>query len=65
MRRCGRTSSPGRFVSNFIAENAVGQPFLQGHPPPQRRHQIEAVGEEARAMMPWIGSGKLVDKAKN
>ena len=28
-------------------------------------HPIEQVGEKLRAMMPWIGKNKLVDKAKN
>ena len=28
-------------------------------------HQIEEVGEKLRAMMPWIGKNKLVDKARN
>ena len=28
-------------------------------------HQIEKVGEKLRAMMPWIASGKMVDKDKN
>jgi ketol-acid reductoisomerase len=28
-------------------------------------HQIEAVGESLRGMMPWIAKNKLVDKARN
>ena len=28
-------------------------------------HQIEKVGKELRAMMPWIAKNKLVDKEKN
>ncbi len=28
-------------------------------------HQIEAVGEKLRGMMPWIAKNKLVDKEKN
>jgi ketol-acid reductoisomerase len=27
--------------------------------------EIEEVGARLRAMMPWIGKNKLVDKAKN
>ena len=43
-----------------------GQPDLvQGDARPHNAHQIEAVGEKLRAMMPWIGKNKLVDKAKN
>jgi hypothetical protein len=29
------------------------------------KHPIEKVGEKLRAMMPWIGKNKLVDKSKN
>ena len=28
-------------------------------------HPIEKVGKDLRAMMPWIGKNKLVDKDKN
>ncbi|HET8611254.1 MAG TPA: ketol-acid reductoisomerase, partial [Sphingomonas sp.] len=28
-------------------------------------HPIEQVGSRLRAMMPWIGAGKLVDKDRN
>ena len=28
-------------------------------------HDVEEVGERLRAMMPWIGANKLVDKEKN
>jgi ketol-acid reductoisomerase len=28
-------------------------------------HPIEEVGERLRAMMPWIGANKLVDKTRN
>jgi ketol-acid reductoisomerase len=28
-------------------------------------HPIEVVGEQLRAMMPWIKKNKLVDQAKN
>jgi len=28
-------------------------------------HLSEEIGEKLRAMMPWIGEGRLVDKEKN
>jgi ketol-acid reductoisomerase len=31
----------------------------------QKQHPIEKVGAELRAMMPWIGASKLVDRDKN
>ena len=55
----------GRFVSDFMRENAVGQPFFKATRRLNDAHQVEQVGAKLRAMMPWIGSGKLVDKAKN
>jgi ketol-acid reductoisomerase len=48
----------GRFADEWIAESEAGRPTFhelekQGH-----EHPIEKVGEELRAMMPWISAGK-------
>ncbi|MBE2278690.1 MAG: ketol-acid reductoisomerase, partial [Rhodobacteraceae bacterium] len=55
----------GTFVSNFMQENAVGQPFFKATRRINDEHQIEQVGAKLRAMMPWISKGKMVDKARN
>ncbi|MEO9612345.1 MAG: ketol-acid reductoisomerase [Nitratireductor sp.] len=55
----------GKFVRDFMTENAVGQPFFKGTRRINDEHQIEATGETLRGMMPWISAGKMVDKAKN
>lgn len=55
----------GRFVKNFILDNRAGQPELKASRKQAEAHQIEKVGGELRAMMPWIGKNKLVDKEKN
>ena len=55
----------GKFVRDFMAENAVGQPFFKGTRRINDAHQIEATGEKLRAMMPWISAGKMIDKARN
>jgi len=55
----------GKFVRDFMAENAVGQPYFKATRRINDEHQIEQVGEKLRAMMPWISEGKMVDKAKN
>jgi ketol-acid reductoisomerase len=55
----------GRFVGQFMSENAVGQPFFKATRRMNDAHQIEAVGERLRGMMPWIGAGKMVDKSRN
>ena len=55
----------GRFVKNFVLDNRAGQPELKASRKAAAAHQIEQVGSELRAMMPWIAKNKLVDKAKN
>ncbi len=55
----------GRFVSDFISENQAGQPFFKATRRRNDDHQIEAVGEKLRGMMPWISAGKMVDKSRN
>ena len=55
----------GKFVSDFMQENSVGQPFFKATRRRNDEHQIEKVGEKLRAMMPWISKGKMVDRARN
>ena len=46
----------GKFVRDFMQENAVGQPFFKGTRRMNDEHQIEEVGEKLRGMMPWISA---------
>ncbi|MDQ2093503.1 ketol-acid reductoisomerase [Rhodalgimonas zhirmunskyi] len=55
----------GKFVRDFMLENAVGQPSFKATRRINDEHEIEATGAKLREMMPWIGAGKLVDKSKN
>lgn len=55
----------GRFTRDWISECKAGQPSFKATRRMQAEHPIEAVGEKLRAMMPWIGKNKLVDKARN
>ncbi|MDO5620801.1 MAG: ketol-acid reductoisomerase [Paracoccus sp. (in: a-proteobacteria)] len=55
----------GKFVRDFMQENAVGQPFFKATRRINDEHQIEQVGAKLREMMPWISKGKMVDKARN
>ncbi|MEM8695863.1 MAG: ketol-acid reductoisomerase [Pseudomonadota bacterium] len=55
----------GKFVQRFIADNRAGNPEMKAARKLQAEHPIEKTGAELRAMMPWIGANKLVDKAKN
>jgi ketol-acid reductoisomerase len=55
----------GRFVRDWMQECAVGQPSFKATRRNNDAHQIEAVGEKLRGMMPWITAGRMVDKSKN
>ena len=55
----------GKFVRDFMQENAVGQPMFKATRRMNDEHQIEQVGAKLRAMMPWISKGKMVDRARN
>jgi ketol-acid reductoisomerase len=55
----------GKFVRDFMLENAVGQPTIKASRRANDEHQIEIVGGKLRDMMPWISAGKMVDKSKN
>jgi ketol-acid reductoisomerase len=48
----------GAFASEWIAENRAGRPRYEALRRLGSRHQIEQVGAELRAMMPWIAAGK-------
>jgi ketol-acid reductoisomerase len=65
MKRVLEDIQRGRFVQRFITDNRMGNPEMKAARKLQAEHPIEKVGAELRAMMPWIGSNKLVDKAKN
>jgi ketol-acid reductoisomerase len=65
MKRVLEDIQSGKFVRDFMLENAVGQPSFKATRRRDAEHPIEEVGGRLRAMMPWITKGKLVDKAKN
>jgi ketol-acid reductoisomerase len=55
----------GKFTSQWMQEWKAGAARFKGIRRMNDSHQIEAVGEKLRAMMPWIAKNKLVDKARN
>ncbi len=65
MKRVLEDIQSGRFVRDFMQENAVGAPSFKATRRRGAEHQIEEVGERLRAMMPWITKNKLVDTARN
>ena len=48
----------GRFAAEWVAENANGRPVYRQLREKGRQHQIEAVGAELRAMMPFVSAGR-------
>ena len=50
---------------SFIIENRAGAPTLMSRRRLMAEHPIEVVGEQLRAMMPWIKKNRLVDQSKN
>jgi ketol-acid reductoisomerase len=48
----------GSFAQEWIAENKAGRPRFQQLRDEGKAHQIEKVGQELRAMMPFISAGK-------
>ncbi len=65
MKRVLEDIQSGRFVRDFMAENAVGAPSFKATRRRGSEHQIEEVGARLRAMMPWITKNALVDTARN
>ena len=55
----------GRFTREWVLENTAKQASFKAMRRRAAGHELEAVGEKLRAMMPWIAEGRLVDKAKN
>ncbi|MDR3519091.1 MAG: ketol-acid reductoisomerase [Azospirillaceae bacterium] len=65
MKRILDDIQSGRFVRDWVLENKAGTPSFKAMRRRGAAHPIEAVGEKLRAMMPWIGANKLVDRNKN
>ena len=65
MKRVLEDIQSGRFVRDWMAECAVGQPSFKATRRRTSEHQIEEVGARLRAMMPWIGKNRLVDTSRN
>ena len=55
----------GKFTKQWMDEHKSGQKNFLKMRKDLADHPIEKVGKELRAMMPWIGKNKLVDKDKN
>lgn len=58
MRRILDEIQDGRFAEEWIAESRSGRANFHALEQAGADHQIESVGSELRAMMPWISEGK-------
>jgi ketol-acid reductoisomerase len=55
----------GKFAQEWIDECRAGMPHFTELRKEAANHPLEKVGAQLRSMMPWLGQGRLVDKAKN
>ena len=65
MREALMNIQTGEYAKQFILENRAGAPTLMSRRRMMAEHPIETVGEQLRAMMPWIKKNKLVDQTRN
>ncbi|MDH3209896.1 MAG: ketol-acid reductoisomerase [Burkholderiaceae bacterium] len=65
MRLCLQDIQSGEYAKSFILENRAGAPTMLSRRRLMAEHPIEVVGEQLRAMMPWIKQHRLVDQSKN
>ena len=54
MRKILQEIQNGSFATRWILENQAGRPSFQAMRRANAQHQIEHVGSELRAMMPWL-----------
>ena len=65
MKRVLDDIQTGKFTRDWMLENKVNQTSFKAVRARNAAHPIEEVGARLRAMMPWIGKNKLVDKDRN
>ena len=65
MRQVLKDIQTGEYAKSFIIENRAGAPTLLSRRRLMAEHPIEVVGEQLRAMMPWMKKNRLVDQSKN
>ena len=65
MRQILADVQSGAFAREWVAENAAGAQRMQQCRAASQGQQIERVGAELRAMMPWIDRRRLVDRERS
>ena len=65
MKEALKDIQSGKFAKQWMDENKNDQKNFLKMRKELADHPIEKVGKKLRALMPWIGKNKLVDKEKN
>jgi ketol-acid reductoisomerase len=65
MRNALKRIQSGEYAKMFILEGRTNYPSMTARRRLTSEHQIETVGAQLRAMMPWIAKNKLVDQTRN
>ncbi|GAA0318569.1 ketol-acid reductoisomerase [Psychrobacter aestuarii] len=65
MRNALKRIQSGEYAKMFINEGMSNYPSMTARRRNNAAHPIEQTGEKLRAMMPWIGGNKIIDKEKN
>ncbi|GAB2818008.1 ketol-acid reductoisomerase [Comamonas piscis] len=65
MRNALKRIQDGEYAKMFIQEGRLSYPSMTARRRNTADHQIEQVGGQLRAMMPWIAKNKLVDQTRN
>jgi ketol-acid reductoisomerase len=65
MQQALKDIQTGEYAKKFILEGRTNYPSMTARRRLTAAHPIELVGEQLRAMMPWIKKNKLVDQTKN
>jgi len=55
----------GKFADEWITEYRCGLPHFRELRKEGETHPIEEVGAKLRGLMPWLASGRLVDRSRN
>jgi len=65
MRNALKRIQSGEYAKMFINEGMSNYPSMTARRRNNAAHDIEVTGAKLRAMMPWIGGNKIIDKEKN
>ena len=65
MRNALKRIQSGEYAKMFINEGSTNYPSMTARRRNNADHEIEKTGAKLRAMMPWIGGNKIIDKEKN